>query len=99
MKFEFVEFYPAPSYNIKKDVVGTVHIYAIDCQMDIRGIVVIKRGKHLYFKFPHFHGEDPETKKRTIYPYIRFTDEKTHQELLDFLHTKVAKKIFKKKKE
>lgn len=88
MKFELVEFYPEQHKKFK-DTVGTVHIYAIDCQLDIRGILVTKRGKAMYFTLPHFKAKDQETGEIVRYPHIRWTNQDTHKEMLDFLHREV----------
>lgn len=60
MKFELVEFYPISDKKHKKTV-GTVHIYAIDCQLDIRGILVSTSGKAMFFHLPHYTTKDQET--------------------------------------
>lgn len=94
-KFELVEFYPAPAANKRKDFIGTVHIYDIKCELDIRGIYVMKAGKKLFFHLPHFFSIEPETGKETRYPHLRFTNEKKHQEMMDFLHKEVTEEILK----
>lgn len=88
MKFELVEFYPINNKKFK-NTVGTVHIYAIDCELDIRGILVSVRGKAVFFHLPHYIGKDEETGENVRYPHIRWTNQKTHEEMLDFLHREV----------
>ena len=96
MKFEFVEFYPfTPGQRRDKKALGTAHIYAIDCELDIRGIYVTKCGNTLFFHLPHMTQIDPETNETNRYPHIRFTNEKTHKEMMDFLHQTVKPIIFK----
>lgn len=99
MKFEFVEFYPNQSHLIsdrRTKCLGTVHVYAIDCELDIRGIVVSRRGKSLFFSIPHFYGFDEETGKPTRYPLIHWTKAETQQEMMDFLHKEVKPEVVKR---
>lgn len=95
MKFELVEFYPATEPK-KKNFLGTVHIYAIDCELDIRGILVTKHGRGMFFNFPHFRAKDEETKGWVRYPLIRWTNDATHKEMMDFLHEQVKPEIKKR---
>lgn len=97
MKFEFVEFYPMKSKKFK-NTVGTVHIYAIDCELDIRGILVSVNGNATYFHLPHYTAIDEETGQLVKYPHIRWTNEATHKEMLDFLHREVKTEIMKRLK-
>ncbi len=100
MKFEFVEFYPSAEMpNNKSKALGTVHIYAIDCKLDIRGILVFKQGKGIFFCAPHFRGIDTETGKIVKYPLIRWTNQETQQEMIDFLHKEAKPVILKSLKE
>lgn len=95
MKIELVEFYPyTPTEKQKVDrfMLGTVHVYLIDEELDLRGIQVKRmRGKTkgIIFLFPHVNALDPETKERVRYPLVRFTNEEKHKQLLDFLHEQV----------
>jgi len=92
MKFELVDFYPITDKNREKnnkDTLGTIHIYAIDCQLDLRGIRVKKNGKAIFFYMPHVLGSDHETGEKIRYPVFRWTDQKIHQQMMDFLHTEV----------
>jgi hypothetical protein len=97
MKFEFVDFYPLKSKR-HKNVVGTVHIYAIDCELDIRGIIVQVNGKAMFFSLPHYRAIDNETGEEVRYPHIRWTNEATHKEMMDFLHQNVKPEIKKRLK-
>lgn len=98
MKIEFVEFYPSQNVlenkvSNKNNFLGTVHIYLIDEEMDIRGISVFKTGASLYFGFPYFNGIDPETKEKTRYPHVRFVNEKKQKEMITFLMDEVKPAI------
>ncbi len=96
MKFEFVEFYPISKHQKLKNrkAIGTVHIYAIEPEMDIRGIRISKAGKSIFFVLPHTTTLDEEG-NTVKYPFIRFTNPKSHKELMDFLHEEVKPKIVK----
>lgn len=92
MKIEFVEFYPykpkVPNKHQKNNL-GTVHIYLIEEELDIRGIMAMKAGKGIFFNLPHYVAIDEETGKPVRYPHIRFTNESKHKDLMDFLHNEV----------
>jgi hypothetical protein len=85
MKFEFVEFYPAVPPKKNKNFMGTLHIYLIDVELDIRGISVIRHGKNLFFNFPHFWAIDVETEQEARYPVVRFASDPRQQAMIDFL--------------
>jgi len=87
MKFEMVGFYP--SENKKSKLLGTLHIYIIDIELDVRGIQVFGNLKTMFFQLPHFMAFDDGQKVR--YPHIRFTNNEKQKELMNFLHT-VCKK-------
>lgn len=95
MKFELVEFYPAMEPKRNKKFLGTVHIYAIDCGLDIRGIRVTKNGKGIFFNLPHFKAVDSETKVEVRYPLIRWTNDATQKEMMEFLHLQVKPVVLK----
>jgi hypothetical protein len=101
MKFELVDFYPITDKNrgrAKKNVLGTVHVYVIDYELDIRGIKVVKCGNNLHFLMPHSFGIDLETGENVKYPIFRFTKQTHHEELMDFLHQQVKPTIMEKTK-
>lgn len=98
MKFELVEFYPLTEKNrgnINKKYLGSIHIYAHcdECQIDFRGINVIQQGKSIYFNMPHKASLDHETGEKVVFPFFRWTSEKLHKEMMDFLHKEVKPKI------
>ena len=99
MKIEFVEFYRSNNVMCNKKTkktLGTVHVYLIEEELDIRGISVIDTGKGMFFCFPHFYAIDEDTKEVVRYPYIRFVNASKHKTLMDFLHTEV-KPIIRKR--
>lgn len=95
MKIEFVGFYPvAPALKSRyKKMLGTVHLYLIEEELDVRGILVMKSGKGLFFCLPYFQTIDAETGEKVRYPHIRFTNEEKHKKLIDFLHSEVKPAI------
>jgi hypothetical protein len=101
MKFELVDFYPvskkAPPKN--KNMLGTVHVYSIDNNMDFRGIAVFQRKKLIIFYLPNGIGFDDETGKKVHYPLYSFTNHDHHKALLDFLHDEVKPAILERLKD
>ncbi len=96
MKFELVDFYPITDKNrgnLKKNALGTVHLYVIDLDLDIRGIRVNKQGKNIHFYLPHCVGFDNETGEKIRYPVISWTNKENHKEMMDFLHQQVKPEI------
>ncbi len=79
MNIEVIEFYPNnnPKY---KTLLGTVHCYLPDLDVDLRGICVFKNKQYIIVRIPSGRGEDPETKKKISYPLFSFLNpEKTQQ--------------------
>lgn len=98
MQFELVEFYPITEKSQAKDknLLGTIHLYVIDYQFDLRGIRVIKRGKNILFFTPHVFGLDHETGEKIRYPVFSFTNKKDHEDMMDFLKKEVKSEIEKR---
>ncbi len=94
MKFEMVEYYPF--VEPKKGFIGTVHIYAIDCELDIRGILIKKTSGGIHFNLPHFRTTELESGVQVSYPMIRWTNPATQKEMMNFLHKKVKPEILKR---
>ena len=92
MKFELVEFYPAVKSPNKK-FLGSVHIYAIDAKLDIRGIRVFQKN-NMFFSIPFQKCIDDEG-VLVQYPIISWTDDDTQKEMMGFLKTKVKPIILK----
>lgn len=100
MQFEFIEFYERPdlkkcpkSTGKAKKFIGTVHIYARECQMDIRGIAVTCRGNGMFFHMPHFKALDSKTGQIVRYPHIRWKKEADHEDMMAFLHSTVKPEV------
>ena len=96
MKIEFVGFYPSKVRKNYKSPLGTCHIYLCEpYNMDIRGILVSKRGKSTYFLLPVSKGYDEDTGNHVFYPIVAFTDLKIKEEILKFLQSEGMKEVEK----
>lgn len=99
MEIEFVEFYPIHKKKPGSKLIGTIHVYVCDKNLDLKGIKIFKCGKSFFVKVPGTKGKDIDTKKDVHYPYASFCGEEQE----DFIASlrKVAsnelKKLFKKK--
>jgi len=80
MKVEIVGFYKNIDPNIK--IEGTLHAYLVDYDIDIRGIVVMKREKGYFYKMPGRKTLDPETKEKVWYPHISFSNIEKTQDMI-----------------
>lgn len=81
MKVEIVGFYK--NIDRKFKMIGTMHIYLVDLDLDIRGIVVNKGAKGRWFyRMPGRHGLDPETKEMMWYPHVSFSNKEMHDEMI-----------------
>lgn len=99
MKFELVDFYPITDKNrgrSKKNILGSVHVYIIDCNVDIRGIKVAKKGNRILFLMPHMFSLDLETGQEVRYPIFSFTNPKDHESMMNFLHSEVKTHILER---
>ena len=88
MEIEIQEFYSTKPRNPKCDLTGTLSIYVIDCDLDIRGIIVERvKGKY-YFRLPSKAAFDAEGKplfeggKHVRYPTVTFTARQKHDKLI-----------------
>lgn len=91
MKIEIVEFYP-----IKKDkhtFIGTMHIYILDLDVDLRGIFVSRKEDRWFFRLPQ--KKAIENGKEVFYPIFSFTSREKYGELLDAVKLE-GKKYIKK---
>jgi DNA-binding cell septation regulator SpoVG len=91
MNIELVEFYDLPIDKKHKKRAGTLHIYLIDYQIDIRGIRVIFNKSRMYVNMPARTGIDPETGEKVIYPVFSFTDHNKNKEIVVVITEKLRK--------
>lgn len=63
----------------------TAHVYLVKEDLDVRGVQVIVRGKHLFVDLPHLFGvDDGELVK---YPVVSFCSDEKMQNLMQFVKT------------
>lgn len=106
MKFEFVEFYPInplrrTEKQVRRGVVGSLHIFLCDVNMDIRGINVEYHNekvmhKRIKYTLPHIPNWDEDKQQRVSFPTINFIVSKDRQALFTFLYGEVNKIVFKR---
>ena len=82
MNIEIVGFYPLVFDKKKPFLEGTLHIYIIDLDIDIRGIYVINQKKRWIFRMPHKRTIDSDTKESVGYPIFSFTNAERNAFLL-----------------
>lgn len=81
MKVEIVGFYK--NTDKKTKIKGTLHVYLVDFDLDIRGIAVHKGAKGGWFyQMPGRKTLDAETKEMVWYPHISFSDKQIHDEMI-----------------
>lgn len=81
MNIEVVDFFPAAKKK-PSPLVGTLHIYLCDLNLDIRGIPVYRTTKDFFIKMPGGRGIDHETGAPVEYPIVNFTDPEKQRELI-----------------
>ena len=79
MKIEIVGFYK--NLDPKFKIIGTLHVYLVDLDLDIRGIAVHKAGKLWFYKIPGRNCIDSETKEKVWFPYISFSNKETNEDI------------------
>lgn len=86
MSYEFIEFYPFQEGEVKnKKAIGTCHVYCIDSELDIRGILVLECNNHYLFKLPSRSQIDPETKEKVHYPCVFFANDERKKKFFETL--------------
>jgi len=75
MEIEVVGFYPNAK-KTKGGCIGTMQIYIIDFDMDIRGVCVLKNGSKYHFFLPHMRSTDGTNSR---YPAINFANPERHK--------------------
>lgn len=88
MKIEIQEFYLKKNDKKNNSMYGSLHVYLEDFDIDMRGIQVMRRGKHWQFSYFHAKGIDDETGKEVYYPIFCFNDKARNKELFEFVETK-----------
>lgn len=100
MNIEVIDFFPYPIQKEENRTSGTLHVYLIDYEIDIRGIELSFSGNgSLFVKMPAKFGIDHKTKKKVRYPIFAFTSLQKGKDLIqaikikakDFIHKKMLK--------
>ena len=94
MKIEMVEFYPIKDRNH----IGTLHIYIVECNMDLRGIRIFPTKTGYFFQLPGEYVKDEEDND-VFYPYISFINDDDKKSLMQQLIIKGTEYINKYLKE
>jgi hypothetical protein len=74
IKFEIVELYIEKVNKATASFSGSLHVYLIDYDIDLRGISIIKKKNHWLVFMPRRTGIDPDTKEKVYYPLLSFTN-------------------------
>src|SRR5690242_13796195 len=107
MKIEIQEFYPMKSRDKKFDLTGSLSIYVIDHDLDIRGVSVSRcKGKY-FFRLPFRNAFDEngqqiiEDGRKVQYPLVTFASREKQTALMDairkegpaFIESKLKQKM------
>lgn len=95
MEIEIVEFYEYKRDDKKQFLAGTLHVYIVDLEIDLRGVSVFKKKNFWFFKAAHLCGIDPETKAKVKYPAFIFANQKKNEELSNLIREKGKEYIIK----
>jgi hypothetical protein len=105
MKFEIVDFYPymrSPKWKKTggRKPIGTVHVYWIDQEIDLRGIGAhISQKEGIYYTLPFLTNYNPLETRISMYPAFSFTCKFKERELEDFLKSEATPLVEKYLKE
>jgi hypothetical protein len=96
MNIEIVDFFPFPKQIIKNKTCGTMHVYLIDLEIDIRGMYIeFSKNGSVYVNMPIGFGIDQETGQKVRYPIFSFTSRQKNTELMRALIAKAKEYIQK----
>ena len=87
MNIEVVEFYETLREDHKQILKGTLHVYLIDCQIDLRGIHVSKQKGFWFFRIPHQWTLN-EVGEKLFYPVMSFIDKESNLMLMNLIREK-----------
>ena len=82
MQIEIIEFYPIEQNDNKQLLTGTMHVYLIDHEIDLRGVYVSKKKDYWQFSLPFRKGIDAETGQEVHYPVFTFRDREKQKALI-----------------
>ena len=99
MDIEVVEFYIDKEDKSKHQIVGSLHIYFTNFDMDLRGIFVKKTKNRWFFALPFKWSLDPSTQKKMKYPVFNFTQPEKNADLMKEIRKKAVPYIAAKLRE
>jgi hypothetical protein len=101
MNIEIVEFYPNKDFPKNRKLLGHLHVYLIDYDMDIRCVSVIKRNvkKNDYLVLLPSRMVIDEEGKSVRIPLISFANRDKHKMLLEEIKKKGIEYIANQEKE
>ncbi len=82
MNIEIVDFYVMERDDSKKKLNGSMHVYIVDLDIDLRGLFVTRKNKQIFIYLPTKSGIDTETKEIVYFPIFSFGDMKKTQQLV-----------------
>lgn len=85
MQIEVVEFYPSQEIKKITDVTGSLSVYIIDMEMDLRGVIFQRKNNRIYISSPVRFYKEEETGRLRTYPVITFTDPEKQKDFTDSL--------------
>ena len=74
MEVKIVNFYCKEKDDSKGVLIGSLHAFIEDLNIDLRGIMVKKANNNWFFGLPQGVGLDAKTGKKVRYPIISFSD-------------------------
>lgn len=95
MNIEIVEFYPFQRDDKRGKMKGSLHIYIVDDDIDLRGVYVIKNRDNWFFGLPQQKGVDNETKQPVRYPVFSYMTREKNDKLRDAIIEKGKEYIIK----
>ncbi len=75
MDIEVVEFYTTERDDKKQFLKGSLHVYLIDIETDLRGVFVQKRKDTWFFGLPVLYGFDQEAGQKVRFPVFNFVNQ------------------------
>jgi hypothetical protein len=96
MNIEIVDFFPFIKQPHQNRTCGTMHVYLIDLEIDIRGVYVdFSKTGSLYMRMPGGFGIDHETGQKVRYPIFSFTSQQKGKALMQAIKTKAKEYVQK----
>lgn len=87
MKIEIIDFFFLKIDRKKRHFYGTMHVFLVDHEIEIRGIFVIYKKDKFIFEMPYRKGLDIKEDKMMKYPYLRFRSEEKNNSFFNQLRS------------